>query len=325
MKKYIRLLIIAMAVIFIMPNVNAREFTIDNFNFSIEGVKINLYKIEKENNVINPEDCKNYALKNPTQVVNVDYTKFNYSPKYAKYTNKYSEDDIEKGAYIDLDFGIDKELIKTYLSKYIDTTTEDNAYLFDVVLQLKLTSIPSNAQDIVLYNNSVRNALADHAQMENYEAEVEFEKNKTNDYVFAGGSIINKELTFENHALKVEADSLEEGSELDAFFNTAETEMNYNVTSFIDFIDSYDKDDNHVFSLALFDFADFDDLMEFLEKDSDFMTLGETGDLKELTYETIPVPNTALDFSKVIYVFGYILIIGGAYLLLRFKTKKGSN
>ena len=44
-----------MAVIFIMPNVNAREFTIENYNFSIEGVKINLYKVEKGESGINPE------------------------------------------------------------------------------------------------------------------------------------------------------------------------------------------------------------------------------------------------------------------------------
>ena len=80
MKKYIRLFLFAMAALFIMPNVHAREFTINDYNFTVEGIKINLYEVnysKDENNqpIIAPEDLKKYALKQQTKVVNVDYTK----------------------------------------------------------------------------------------------------------------------------------------------------------------------------------------------------------------------------------------------------------
>lgn len=322
MKKYIRLFIIVMAVIFIMPNVNAREFTIENYNFSIEGVKINLYKVEKNENGINPETLENYVLKKPTKIINVDYTKFNYSPKYTKYISKYDEDDIEKGAYINLDFGITKEMVANYLKDEIAETTEDEGLVFDIVLQIKFTSIPANVKDLVLYGNNVRYTFAEQAEMDNYTEETSLEKNKTNDYVFAGGFIVNKELSFENHGLKAEAGSVEE-SDFAAILK--DVTMNHNATSFPEFIDTYDAEDNYLYGMVLFDYEDYDDFVNYLAEESNYTTLDGSGDLKEVTYDTIPVPNTALDFSKVIYVFGYLLIIGGAYLLLRFKTKKGSN
>lgn len=324
MKKYIRLFIIVMAAIFIMPNVNAREFTIDNYNFSVEGVKINLYKVEMGESGLNTETLENYVLKKPTKVVNIDYTKFNYSPKYKKITTTYDDGEVEKTAYINLDFGITKEMIANYLKDEIQETTENDAYVFDVVLQIKFTSMPSNVKDLVLFTSSSRFSFARQLEMSyaDYDGEEILDKNKTNDYVFTGGFMVNKELTFDNHALVVEPDSAD-GSEFVAFLQ--DTTINVNVTSFPEFIDMYDADENHLYGFVLLDYEDFDDFVSYIAEEETNITIDGSGDLKEVTYDTIPVPNTALDFSKVIYVFGYLLIIGGAYLLLRFKTKKGSN
>lgn len=324
MKKYIRLFIIAMAVLFIMPNVHAREFTIDGVNYSIEGVKVNLYKMEYDNGSIKTENLEKYVKKQPTKVIDIDITNMNYHPKY-----KTIEFDIEnviggeyavqKGHFIDLDFNINKTVLNKYLATDMATTTEDTAYMFEVVLQLKFTSLPSTVNKVILLNNEVREDSAYELELDNYTDLEELDTSKVNDYVFAGGYLVDNNMEFYN---KVFSEDEEETKELDGFAVILSS-YEYRAISFMDSLTFKNADEKNELGIA---FLDIDDFNELIDYESEYIgNITGSGDVKEITYDTIPVPNTAMDFSKIIYIVGYILIIGGVYVLLRFKTKKGSN
>ena len=93
MKKNIRLLIIALAILFVIPNVNAREFTIDDTNFTIEGIKINLYTMTYDNGDIKRSDLEKYVSRQPAKTINVDISKLSYHPKYKTISVNTSTDE----------------------------------------------------------------------------------------------------------------------------------------------------------------------------------------------------------------------------------------
>lgn len=336
MKKYIKLFLIAIVIIFITPNVYAREFTISGVNFSIEGVKINLYEMnftkdEEDNSTINPEDLKNYALKKPTKTVTIDINNLKYHPKYTlvNIDNSKNKGDIKdsNSAFIDMNFDFSDTNIPSYLTNdIINNTSKTKGYLFELVLQIKFTNLPTEIKHGYLVNGSVRDDIGD--EMENYTYINEFDLNKTTDYVINGGYLVDKRINYYNSFYSdVEREEQKNNSTYD-LATTLEKEINMSVITFIEHIALADGDKenaNSFIEFAFTDLADFDDFMEYYTGEMTNATITNSGDLKEVTYDTIPVPNTALDFSKVVYIIGYVLIIGGAYLLLRFKTKKGTN
>ena len=106
-------------------------------------------------------------------------------------------------------------------------------------------------------------------------------------------------------------------------FSTLGGNENFSSISFTEFLDFRDAEDNNVFGLTILDLEDFNDFVEY--ESGLYGEITDSGDVEEVTYDAIPVPNTALDFSKLIYIVGYLLLIGGAYLLIRFNIMKRTN
>ena len=320
MKKYIRLFIIAMAVLFIMPNVNAREFKINDTIFSIEGVRINLYGINFENNSLSVEEMKKYVSKQPSKTYDVDISNISYHPKYKKIGNSHPKDagnpDFKEGQFVDIDFNFDKEFLSNYLRNDIENTSDKFGYLFEVVLVIKPTNIPDNIKTFGLLESSIRADAAELVEVEGYVGARTLEKNKTFEYVLSGGYLSDNNMEYATKFINDSGSSQNE-------FSTLGGNENFSSISFTEFLDFRDAEDNNVFGLTILDLEDFNDFIEY--ESGLYGEITDSGDVEEVTYDAIPVPNTALDFSKLIYIVGYLLLIGGAYLLIRFNIKKRTN
>lgn len=323
MKKNIRLLIIALAILFVIPNVNAREFTIEDTNFTIEGIKINLYTMTYDNGDIKRTDLEKYVSRQPAKTINVDISKLSYHPKYKTISVNASTDEwtVKKHQLIDMDLNINKDFLNNYLANDISTTTEESGYLFDVALQIKFTSIPDKIKLMGLLDGNARTQSAHSLELSEYTGMTLLDKTKMVEYVISGGYLVNNKIDYETQ-LYID-DSNVEGTSIDEFATALQKIINIKAITFNEFIDFRDSDEKNVFGLTIMDLDDFNDFVEFQANGTGEVT--DSGDVKEITYDVIPVPNTALDFSKLLYIIGYVLLMGGAYLLLRYKVKKGNN
>ena len=190
MKKKITSLFVFLLLMIGISNVNAEEkigikkvgegenFIVkynDEYQFTIKGFFLNVYEINEETKV---EDTEKFFNEQPTKTINIPIEDIVIAPTY-------KEDTVfgNPALYINLNYNLTKEKLKSYLQEQINSVTDEKTYSVDIMLNYSLDSYPSEYTKLYRYQlfrslvNSLENVFGD----ENANPYIDMEINQTND------------------------------------------------------------------------------------------------------------------------------------------------
>ena len=155
MKKRISILLI-LVVAFMTINVHAegeawpKDYSHGDFTFSVEGVYLNLYEFNAQDEMIEvttegdstikaTQSAIDYMQHNPKKSVDLIADDFTFEPTYT--TGKLGNIDT---LFVKTNFSIVKEDFEDIFLDYMDMVDENISYIIDVCLKYKITNYPSN-------------------------------------------------------------------------------------------------------------------------------------------------------------------------------------
>lgn len=224
MKKKITSIFVLLLLMIGISNVNAEEKTEikkvgegENFvvkyndenQFTVKGISLNIYE---ENEETKNEDSEKYFNEQPLKTINIPLEDIEISPTY-------KEDKVfgNPTLYINLNYNLTEEKLRSYLQEQIESVTEEKSYIVDIMLNYSLDSYPSEYTKFYRYQflrglvNGFENIFGD----ENVNPYSDMEINPSNDITQLLNSCLiekkddNVALTYYNSAEQLAAkDSL---------------------------------------------------------------------------------------------------------------------
>ena len=292
-----------------------KAFTHDDFAYSIEGIVLNVYEINKttdENGKVttSEEDVQNYLKNKPKRVVTLDPEKFTIEPTY-KEEKFYRKD----ATYIGLGLNLTDEDVKDLLSTEIAATNKNKAYMVEMEVQYKLTDFPDKYKNVFGVNT-----LKEIMNMEDLDSSIKpLDLSKINSqviyyYIIQFNEKTNKvECAYETHA----SDD-----------NTAAAAiLNYQVLSNKDSLKvltaSEDEDDSYIFVFHVVDNIDYviDNFKKIVEY-ADSYWEDTYGEIEKEKDQKVEVPNTAKNFPLYLYAFGMIVMLSGFGIVMQAVQKE---
>lgn len=190
MKKKITSIFVLLLLMIGISNVNAEEKTEikkvgegENFvvkyndenQFTVKGISLNIYE---ENEETKNEDSEKYFNEQPLKTINIPLEDIEISPTY-------KEDKVfgNPTLYINLNYNLTEEKLRSYLQEQIESVTEEKSYIVDIMLNYSLDSYPSEYTKFYRYQflrglvNGFENIFGD----ENVNPYSDMEINPSND------------------------------------------------------------------------------------------------------------------------------------------------
>lgn len=291
-------------------------YTHGDYTYTIEGVVINVYGIEtdstttEENDEETVEVFRKYISGSPDRVITLSPIKYAITPTYSE--GKFTDKDA---TFIDLNLNITKADLEELLSEELAATTENKAYISDIVVQYKVENYPDRFNYV--YNRSLMREWFD--MLVNSDENNPASKNltaqdmtKTINQVFSGAVT----------RFNSETDEAELQYDTEISDESVSSSFAYNGLMFME--KEYGSEDNAGYTLVFHNVDNVDALMEGAENigvlldmdlsniDLDTVVSGDWIEEKPNDSVTnVAVPNTAKNFPMYLYVFSVIVFLSG--------------
>ena len=313
MKKRISILLI-LVVAFMTINVHAegeawpKDYSHGDFTFSVEGVYLNLYELNAQDEMIEvttegdstikaTQSAIDYMQHNPKKSVDLIADDFTFEPTYT--TGKLGNIDT---LFVKTNFSIVKEDFEDIFLDYMDMVDENISYIIDVCLKYKITNYPSNYNHF--YQQDITRGLL---SMFSPNANT-FKINPTESNYYVMDKVI---IAYNSETDEVEINFTNTLTEENAYFKTTILGLTANEKT-----NSNDEDEYRV---LIHNFDNTEVLVNLLEKQPE-PTEDDIPDnpiTSTDANQTVAIPDTGKTVPFLLYGISIILILAGAVMIIK--------
>lgn len=309
-----------------VPAAWPKELTVDeDYTVKIESIQINVYKYDSTkpstSDSLN-EDIMAYLNNTPTRVITLNASDYTIEPEVKKdLLNGYN------ARFINLKLNLTKEKVETLLADEINSTTDDIAYLADVVVNYKVLNYPNrftHTYNVNLVKDFMKYFLAAYSE---------------NNYIFDNNVDITNTISQSFNTITVSKENNNTEvlyiTRLDDENNISDNIMNYLYLSENNLKMDSNEEDTDKSKTEMLMFHNVENIQYLIDNYNRIQTSTEkeTKDevKKSLITQQVKVPNTAKNQNliwfmiSVVSILSGILIIEYALKMNQFKEARNKN
>ena len=299
-----------------------KEYTFKDYKININGVFLNVYKIEKPEETTSSSSSSTnddnemiykYIKEEPTRVVTLDPTKFTINPEL-------KEDELVgyDALFIDLNLNLTKAKMEELLAEEINTTSDSVAYIVDVVVKFKLNDYPEPFKNFRKFS-----LLRDTFVMPFYYSD---KYNNTNEVAEIGHNPVIDITNETSQVMNLAVIGMYGGTQAELNYETKLTEdndwadyltnftiMSENEIDYDTVLDEKDKDKIQL--MMIHDAENIDYYINYMKKIT--TSSDELDELMDdlLVEQQVQVPNTAFHMNKLWIMVGIVSVLTGLMLI----------